>query len=401
MTRKAKIFLPIAVLLIGVGLAMAIVKARPSVDRQEAAALPPLVRVMEAQAQDLVLVVRSQGTVRPLVESTAVAQVAGRIDWVSPSFAEGGFFSKGDKLVQIDRRDYELAVSQAEAQVAQAQVRLQLEEAEAALAREEWLELGSGDGSPLALREPQLAEARAAIQAAEATLEKARLDLERTSIRAQFDGRIRSKLVDLGQFINRGTPVANVHSTDVAEIRLPVGKDELTFVGLDPSPRLHGADDRGPEVVLRAQIGRSDFAWRGVIVRTGSEFDANTRMLPLFARVEDPLRRQPGAAGVPLPMGLFVEAEIGGIGLENVFVLPRSAVREGSQVLLVDEESRLRIRDVEIVRAERDRVLIQSGLAADDLVCVSQIETVVEGMQVRTLLETPVISTDADEEATL
>ncbi len=401
MTRKAKIFLPIAVLLIGFAVAMAIVKAKPTVDRQEAAALPPLVRVMEAQPQDLDLIVRSQGTVRPLVESTAVAQVAGRIDWVSSSFAEGGFFSKGDKLVQIDPRDYELAVSQAEAQVAQAQVRLQLEEAEAALAREEWLELGSGDGSPLALREPQLAEAKATIQAAEATLEKAQLDLERTSIRAQFDGRIRAKLVDLGQFVNRGTPIANVHSTDVAEIRLPVGKDELIFVGLDPSLRLHSSDDQGPEVVLRAQIGRSDFVWRGMIVRTGSEFDASTRMLPLFARVEDPLRRQPGAAGAPLPMGLFVDAEIGGIAVENVFALPRSAVREGSQVLVVDEESRLRLRDVRIVRAERDRVLIQSGLAADDLVCISQIETVVEGMQVRTQLETPIISTDADEEATL
>ena len=401
MTRKAKIFLPIAVLLIGVALAVAIVKARPSVDRQEAAALPPLVRVMEAQAQDLVLVVRSQGTVRPLVESTAVAQVAGRIDWVSPSFAEGGFFSKGDKLVQIDRRDYELAVSQAEAQVAQAQVRLQLEEAEAALAREEWLELGSGDGSPLALREPQLAEARAAIQAAEAALEKARLDLERTSIRAQFDGRIRSKLVDLGQFINRGTPVANVHSTDVAEIRLPVGKDELTFVGLDPSLRLHGADDRGPEVVLRAQIGRSDFAWRGVIVRTGSEFDANTRMLPLFARVEDPYgvnleRRECRCRWACSSMPRSV---VSGLKTSSSCHVRPSA--RDPRCWLSTRKSRLRIRDVEIVRAERDRVLIQSGLAADDLVCVSQIETVVEGMQVRTLLETPVISTDADEEATL
>ena len=400
MTRKVKIFLPIAVLLIGAAVAVAIVKAKPTVDRQEAAALPPLVRVMEAQPQRLDLVVRSQGTVRPLVDSTVVAQVAGRIDWVSPAFAEGGFFSKGDKLVQIDRRDYELAVSQADARVAQAQVRLQLEEAEAALAREEWLELGSGDGSPLALREPQLAEARAAIQAAEAALEKARLDLERTSIRAQFDGRIRSKQVDLGQFINRGTPVANVHSTNAAEIRLPVPKDELIFVGLDPSLRLHSGNDRGPEVVLRAKIGRADFAWSAVIVRTGSEFDPRTRMLPLFARVEDPLRRQPGAAGPALPMGLFVDAEIEGIELADVFALPRSAVREGSQVLVVDEESRLRIRDVEIIRAERERVLIQSGLAANDLVCISQIEIVVDGMQVRTLLESPVISTDADEEAT-
>jgi len=136
-------------------------------------------------------------------------------------------------------------------------------------------------------------------------------------------------------------------------------------------------------------------------VRTGSEFDPSTRMLPLFARVEDPMRRQPGAEGTPLPMGLFVDAEIGGIHLQNVFILPRSAVRDEDQVLVVDEDGRLRIRGVEIVRAERERVLVQSGLSPDDLVCVSQIETVVDGMQVRTSLENPAVSTDAGEEAEL
>lgn len=401
MTAKAKIFLPILVVLIGVAAALAIVNSRPTVDRQEAAALPPLVRVMEVEPQDLGLIVRSQGTVRPLVESTLVAQVAGRIDWVSPAFAEGGLFNTGDRLVQIDPRDYELAVSQAEAQVAQAQVRLQLEQAEAELAREEWQELGTGGGSPLALREPQLAEARAAIQAAEAALEKARLDLERTTIRAQFDGRIRAKLVDLGQFINRGAPVANVHSTDTAEIRLPVPKDDLLFVGLDPSLRLDTSGDRGPDVILRARIGPTEMAWRGVIVRTGSEFDPRTRMLPLFARVEDPLRLQAGAEGAPLPMGLFVAAEIGGIELEDVFVLPRSAIRQDSQVLVIDTQDRLRIREVEILRTERDRVLVRSGLDSTDRICISQIETVVDGMSVRTRLETPVLSTDAGEEAEL
>ena len=177
MTKTIRVLLPIAALLLGLAVAVAVIKARPTVDRQQAAALPPLVRVIEVQPTDLQLLVHSQGTVKPLVESTIVAQVAGRIEWASPSFAEGGFFHRGDRLIQIDSRDYELIVSQAEAQVAQAQVRLQLEQAEAELAREEWQELGTGSGNPLALREPQLAEARAAVQAAEAALEKARLDL--------------------------------------------------------------------------------------------------------------------------------------------------------------------------------------------------------------------------------
>ena len=401
MTKTIKILLPIAALLLGLAIAVAVVKARPTVDRQQTAALPPLVRVIEAQSTDLQLIVRSQGTVRPLVESTMVAQVAGRIEWVSPAFAEGGFFQQGDRLIQIDRRDYQLAVSQADAQVAQAQVRLQLEEAEAELAREEWQELGSGSSNPLALREPQLAEAKARVQAAEAALQKARLDLERTAIQAQFDGRIRAKLVDLGQFINRGTPIANVYSTQAAEVRLPVRQDDLLFVGLDPGLRLDAKAEFRPGVALRARIGGVEHAWRGDIVRTGSEFDVNTRMLPLFARIEDPLRREVGATGDPLPMGLFVDAEIDGVELQDVFALPRAAIREGSRVLVVDEESRLRIRDIEIVRLERDRALVKTGLTPYDLVCVSQIETVVDGMSVRTQLENSVFSTDASQEEEL
>lgn len=401
MTKTIKILLPIGALLLGLAIAVAVVKARPTVDRQQTAALPPLVRVIEARPTDLQLIVRSQGTVRPVVESTMVAQVAGRVEWVSPSFAEGGFFHRGDRLVQIDRRDYELAVSQADAQVAQAQVRLQLEDAEAELAREEWQELGSGSSNALALREPQLAEAKAAVQAAEAALEKARLDLERTAIQAQFDGRVRAKLVDLGQFITRGTPIANVYSTRAAEVRLPIRKDDLFFVGLDPSLRLDSNAETRPGVALRARIGGIEHIWRGDIVRTGSEFDANTRMLPLFARIDDPLRRKVGATGDPLPIGLFVDAEIDGVELQDVFVLPRAAIREGSQVLVVDEESRLRIRDIEIVRLERDRALVKTGMTPNDLVCVSQIETVVDGMSVRTQLEDSAFSTDATQEEEL
>ena len=100
-------------------------------------------------------------------------------------------------------------------------------------------------------------------------------------------------------------------------------------------------------------------------------------------------------------MGLFVDAEIEGIELQNVFVLPRSSIRDGSQVLVVDSDSRLRIRDVEVLRLERDRALVRSGLTADELVCVSQIETVVEGMSVRTQIEPSMLSTDAGEEAEL
>jgi RND family efflux transporter MFP subunit len=388
MSSKAKILLPLVVLAVGGLAAVAIVRARPKVERQETAVLPPLVRVIEVSKEDRRLDVSSQGTVAPLVESDLVAEVAGRLDWVSPSFAEGGFFRRGETLLRIDDRDYGVAFSQAEAGVAQARVRLELELAEAELARQEWKDLGEGDPSSLALREPQLAETRAALQAAEGTLEKARLDLERTRIAAPFDGRVLTKLADLGQFVSRGTRLGTVYSTDAAELRLPVSKQELVFLDVDLGIQDEGSAADGPEVELRGDMGGRTYVWSARVVRTGGAFDPRTRMLPLFARVEDPFGRLPPSAGPPLPMGLFVEAEIAGRLAEEVIVLPRSAVRDGSQVLVVDDESRLRFRTIDILRTHRDEVVVEGGLETGELVCVSPLEAVVDGMAVRTLLET-------------
>ncbi len=403
MQQKAKLLLPLLVVALGAGLAIVIVRARPTIERQSAAVPPPLVRVVEVDRRDVPLTVASHGTVTPRTESTLVAEVAGRLEWVSPAFAEGGFFGRGEVLARIEDADYRLAVAQAEAQMAQAKVRLERESAEAEVARREWEELGGGEAPPLTRREPQLAEARAAVGAAEAALEQARLNLERTRIGAPFDGRVRTKQADLGQFVARGTPLGVVYSTDAAELRLPVPQQELAYLEIElgtaagnPGPGSHG-----PEVVLTGRLGETAHRWRGQVVRTGGGFDPRTRMLPLIAEVEDPLRRRAGAGGQPLPMGLFVEAEIAGRTARDVAVLPREALRPGDQVLVVDGEGRLRFRTVEVYRRQRDEVLVAAGLEAGELVCVSPLETAVDGMRVRTLPDGTGVTTDAGREEEL
>ncbi len=398
MKKKIKIALPFLVLLVGAALAAAIIAARPKVERREAAAPPPLVRVVEVRKQDLRLDVASQGTVTPRTESNLVAQVGGQIVEVATGFAPGGFFRRGETLVRIDPRDYELAVAQADSRVAQARVRLELEQAEAELARQEWQELGKGDPSPLAAREPQMAEARAALQAAEATLEQARLNLERTAIRAPFEGRMQEKRVDLGQFVTPGTPVARVYSTADAEVRLPVSKRDLAFLEVELGSVPSAG---GPSVRLRAEIAGENRSWEARVVRTDSTFNPRTRMLDLFARVDDPFRRHRSKSGPPLPMGLFVEAEIEGRIAYQVAALPRAALREGDQVLVVDGESRLRFRPVEVLRAERERVILTSGVEEGEQVCVSPLEAVVDGMRVRTLAESGIPETAREREERL
>jgi len=284
-------------------------------------------------------------------------------------------------LVRIDPRDYELAVAQAEAQVAQAQVRVDVEEAEAAVAKEEWQSLGSGEPTALTLREPQMAEARASLQASEARLEQAQLALERTVIKAPFDGRIREKKVDIGQFVAPGTPLAVVFATDAAEVQLPISQKDLAYLDIDLGLGARGA--AGPEVVVTGQLGGTTHQWKGRIVRTGSEFDPRTRMLPLYARIEDPFGLKSRDATSPLPMGLFVQVEIVGSTIQEIVTLPRMAVRGDDQVLVVDSDSRLRFRTIEIFRTDGAEVLVRSGLEEGERVCISPLETVVDGMAVR------------------
>ena len=395
-----KILIPVVILFVGALATRALINSRPEVETREVEPLAPLVRVIEVERQDLTFDVIAQGTVLPRTETTLIAQVAGVVVRTASSFETGGFFSRGDTLVELDPRDYEVAVRRANAQVAQARLQVVQQEAEAEVAIEEWQQLGEGEPNALVTREPQVAQARAALEAAEAELEKAKLDLERTRIRAPFAGRIRSKRVDLGQFLAPGTPLATIHATDYAEIRLPVPDDELAYLDLPFAYRDAAAGAAGPEVTLSASFGRETHRWPGRIVRTEGELDSRTRMLNLVARVEDPYvapkgrKRDTASADAPdrppLAVGLFVEAEIAGRTSPDVAILPRSALRpagDGFQVMLVDEDNRLRFRDVEVVRLEGERAIIGDGLNIGEAVCVSVLDVATDGMKVRVAAE--------------
>ncbi len=393
--------------------ARSLVRSRPQVETREVAPLPPLVRVTEVAREDLAFDVHAQGTVLPRTETTLIAQVAGEVISVSSDFETGGFFNRGETLVELDQRDYQVAVRRVRAQVAQARLQVVQQEAEAQVAIEEWQDLGNGEASALVMREPQVAQARAALEAAEAELEKAELDLERTHVRAPFDGRVRVKRVDLGQFLTPGTPLATIHATDYAEIRLPVAGDQLAYLDL-PFAYRTAKRAQGPEATLWASYGRQRYSWQGRIVRTEGELDSRSRMLNLVARVEDPYAAPEGRKRhdgddadpdrPPLAVGLFVEAVIKGRPATGVVVLPRSALRpeaesvvppeggkrnipsEGgqrNQVLVVDDDSRLRFRDVEVLRLAGEQAVIGDGLADGETVCVSPLDVVTDGMKVR------------------
>ena len=375
--------LPLVVLTAGAWAAWALIQSYEPPQKVTPEPEPPLVRTAPAEVDTLRLRVLTEGTVAPRAESELSPEVAGRVVEVSPALAGGAFFAKGDVLLRIDPREYELAVTRAKAAIAQAQVQLAQEEQEAAVARREWESLGSsGEPNPLVLREPQLAEARAQLASAEAQLEQAQYDLERTTLNAPYDGRVRQKRVDVGQFVQRGVAIATIYSVDVAEVRLPIPDDQLAFVDLPLAYRGTGDTDDGPSVILRADFGGETYEWRGRIVRTEGEIDPQTRVIHAVAQVQNPYARKRGSRRPPLAVGMFVQAEILGKTVKSV-VVPRSALRGDDQLLVVNPEGRVEFRDLDILRRERDRVLVRGGVTPGEQVLVSPLEAAVEGMQVR------------------
>ena len=372
-----KWILPIVIVVLAVLIVVALVASQPTLETAPREIAPPPVRVLAVEPASVELRVRSQGSVTPVTEADLVSEVAGNIVWVAESFEVGGFFDAGEVLLRLDRRDYELALASARAALAQAGVGLAREQAEADLAREEWEELGAGgEPGPLVLREPQLAEAKAQVEAALANKRRAELDLSRTAIRAPFAGRLRAKQVDRGEFVSRGGPLATIYSVDAAEVTLPVPDSELAFLDLPLGTDLRGA---GPRVLLEAQFAGGRHEWEARIVRVGGEIDPATRMVNLIARVEDPYR----AIGdrPPLSVGLFVDAEIVGRVVDSVFEAPRGALVGADRLWLV-EDDRLVLRQVGILRAAPDVVIVSDGLSAGDLISLTTLESAVEGMRV-------------------
>jgi RND family efflux transporter MFP subunit len=391
-----KVVLPIAVLLAGSLGAWAIIATRPPLETETPEVSEPLAQVLRVQPQKVRLDVRSQGVVLPRNEIDLVAEVAGKVLRLHPSLVAGGFFDAGDILLAIDSRNSGYAIVEAQSRIAEAQRQLTLEDAQAEQARTEWQALGEGKApTPLTLREPYVAEARAKLKAAEADLAKAQLQRDRCQIRAPFAGRVQEKRVGVGQYIQPGEKLARIYSIDVAEIRLPLAADQLSYLDL-PLGRQDARANGGPAVSLTADFAGATRRWEGRIVRTEGTLDQTTGLLYAVAEVRNPYavrNNQP-----PLMAGLFVQAEIQGKEQPDVFVLPQGTVNASQEALVVDAGERLHIRRLEVLRNEPDRILVRGGLTAGDQVVTAGIQIPVDGMKVRIDNGQPTETPDADAE---
>ena len=389
MNIRRQLFIALTIAIAGGLAALAIINLPPQTEQQEDIVKPPVVRVITVKPERLRMDVRSQGRVMAQTEIDLVTGVSGNIIKISPAFVGGGFFKKGDLLVAIDPAEYDLRVAQAQARVMEAQYQLTREEAEAEQAHDEWQHLGQGDPSPLSLRIPQLKEKKAKLAAEQEELKNARLLRQRTDIRAPFDGRVRNKEVGIGQYLNSGVVLGRIYNSDLAEVRMPLSTHELAFIDFpDISNRTQTAP--GTAVKLTANYQGQPQTWLGHIVRSEGVIDQETGMVMAVAQIPDPFglgAKKPGtpdskSSAAILPIGLYVEANIEGRWFDNLTVLPASALLRNNQAAVLDQDNRLRFRTVEVVRKEREQVIIKAGLNADERVLVSGLHHPIEGIEV-------------------
>ncbi len=392
-----RVLMPLAVL--GAGwLGYAVISVEPE-EAKRPEEKPRLIktRAVSLHRQDFPTTILTRGVIRAHNEVILTPQVSGKIIRILPGFEDGAFFSEGDVLVELDPQDLAGAVIVAEAQLARAVSIHAQEETRANQARLNWTDLGyKEEPTDLALRLPQLREAQANMDSATAQLQQAQRNLDRTRVRAPFDGRVRRRTVGLGQSVGPGTSLGSVFAIALAEVRLPIASRDMAFLTLPEGP-----EDPPVDVTLRDALNPDNTVWKAQIIRTEGTLDQSSLELFAIARISDPFGRQ--SKTPPLRIGQPVVATILGQVLENVMAVPRMAVRELDQILLLEpnEPNELMIRSqrIEILWSDETHVIVKDPEIEDGiLLATSHLIYAPEGSQVERLPD-PNMSTEAVTEA--
>ncbi len=377
-----KIALPLIILTLGGFAMVALIGSREAPQREQTAVAGALVETMKARRSTHRVTIIATGTVQTRNEAALAPQVSGRIVKTSPDLLVGGLFEEGDLLFAIENADYRLAVQRAQAALTRAQLDLRTMQGQARIARREWERLGlDGDPDPLVLYEPQLESARADVNSAQAQLDQALLDLERTRINAPFNGRIARKEVDRGQYINAGSTAVLFAGTDRAEVIVPLPIEDLARLDI-PRP---GTERAGSEALVRLRMGNVSFEWNGRIERSLGEVDPQGRMARVVADITDPynLKQTWPAENPSLEPGMFVTVHLKGQHLDDVVPLPRKALRSNDSVWIASEQSTLEIRPVEVVHREEQTVYVRGEIEEGDRIILTPLPGAAAGMKLR------------------
>lgn len=379
--RRAVVFAaPLLVMAGAVFGVMTMMATAPKPEKNNTETLPVAVEIATARSEETTMRVTTQGQVKPKNEAEIAAQVAGQIIEISPALEPGALFKKGDVLARIDPAEYELAVDRSRSQVARAKEALARARSEAALAEKDWKDLGlSGDPSDLTLQKPQVNAALAELKTAEAGVRESELALERTKLKAPFDGRVMTRKGNVGDFVSPGAALATIFAVDVAQVRIALTDADLSILGLSPG---FAADDAktAPRARVTAIVSGAQREWTGRLARVEASVDPQTRLIYALVEVADPF----GAAQpAPLAPGLFVNVAIASRTSERLVAIPRAALKKNQYVYVVDADGAIKAREVAFAMADAETLYFRSGVGAGEKVVASFLPSPRDGMKVR------------------
>lgn len=376
-----RIILSLIILGAGIGAASYLKSSAPRTQKRPPTQLSPTVQVQTVKPSSYPVVVTAMGTVIPAREVVLKSRVSGEVVEIHPEFTEGGFLKKDMKILRIDPTDYELALERARSVVTDAEYALKLELGHQEVAKREWELLNTAKRAPdmekeLALRKPHLDKARADLAAAEADLKKSMLDFDRTQIISPFNTMVRSKAVDLGSQVTPQDSLAELVGTDAYRIQTSIPVDRLEWIDVPVQ-----AGDRGSKA--RIIYGKGDEC-SGTVVRLMGDLDTEGRMARILVEVADPLGlKSSNRDRAPLLIGEYVRVEIQGRKLDSVFQIPRTALRDNSDIWIAGENQTLEIRKVHPIWRDADVVLLKDGLKSGERLIISDLPAPVQGMPVR------------------
>ncbi|MBT6177674.1 MAG: efflux RND transporter periplasmic adaptor subunit [Deltaproteobacteria bacterium] len=385
-SRLKAIVTPLAIVLVGVAIFAALRSSRPDAKTKTITESPLIVDVQKAIAQDTPINIEAQGTATPAQKIELRSEVTGRLVWKSENLIPGGRVTQGAALARLDGRDYEIALRQQEAALGRARLELQVESGRKKVAAREWamLKRQKTGGNTLALREPQYAAAQMSLEAAESGLQKAQLNLDRTTIRAPFNGFVENQKTDIGQFVTPQQPFGSFVGSDKFWVTVKIPSHKLAWIDFPKSGQ------KGSLATVWQEVGAQRVVRQGRVLQLAGNLDPAGRLAQVLIEIEDPLGlKTKESESLPMLLGSFVNVDIQGKTMTRAVEVPRRAIQEGSKVLVMNKENRLEIRDVEIQWRSKASVYVSQGLATGDRIIISRIHRPISGTLLQTMKSVP------------
>ena len=327
---------------------------------------------------DYQIKIKSTGTTTPITQTVLTSEVGGEVIYRSKKFSEGSSVISGEILAKIDDTDLQLQYKNALLQLASAEVQFAVQQAEAEIAQEAWEQVGKGTAKDLTAKKPQLKQAKAALEVAKAQVQSAEKKLNKTEITAPYTGRIQNINIDLGSTIIPGQPVGSMYTSNEIEVTLSVKDSDLQFLDIPMDGRKLNPDQKS--IVIIKSLYRGEMQeWAGNLERVDGVIDPMTRMIKLIANFKNNFIEETKPI---LPIGLFVEAEINGKQLEDIFMIPNTALTPNNELLVLNQNDALEIRKVKVITRMKNYILVKEGIKAGERVVVSKLSIATNGMLV-------------------